>query len=146
MHFWARGSGKFGGKLVNDDSSCRSRNSPVAMPQDTGAGSPPSRSQRSSPEQHEPLDVVLVGCGLPHVSMGWFHLTQLLDHEHVRLRAVVEPFFLSAGRAAPGANEFNELRRAHPHLHFCASLDEISPATTGATDATGAPWPQSRAG
>ncbi len=42
-----------------------------------------------------PLDVVVVGCGLPKKGMGWFHLTQLLDMPLVNVVAVVEPFFMN---------------------------------------------------
>jgi len=40
------------------------------------------------------VNVVLVGCGMPKRSMGWYHLTQLLKMKNVNIVAVVEPFFL----------------------------------------------------
>ena len=36
------------------------------------------------------VNVVLVGCGMPKKSMGWYHLTQLLKMKNVNVIAVVE--------------------------------------------------------
>ena len=52
----------------------------------------------------EQLEVVLVCCGEPKKSMGWFHLTQLLADPRVDVSAVVEPWFLGAGADKPGAD------------------------------------------
>lgn len=78
------------------------------------------------------VDVVLVGCGQPNMSMGWFHLTQLLADAAVVVVAVVEPFFMSeAGGAASGAAEFRALTMQHPALKFYATVAEVPTAPTG---------------
>ena len=71
------------------------------------------------------LDVVLVCCGEPKKSMGWFHLTQLLADERVRVSAVVEPWFLGPGAEKPGAEKFAELRAGTEDVLFCASIGEV---------------------
>ena len=75
------------------------------------------------------LDVVVVCCGQPKLSMGWFHLTQLLEEPNVNVRAIVEPFFLGAGKDTPGAKVFGEMRAtletSHPTLAFCATADDV---------------------
>ena len=44
------------------------------------------------------------------VSMGWFHLTQVLSQpERVRVSCVDEPFFLGPGSATVGSEGFEEL-------------------------------------
>lgn len=85
------------------------------------------------------LDVVVVCCGQPKLSMGWFHLTQLLEDPTVNVTAIVEPFFLGPGKDTPGAKVFDTLRaslkQSHPDLTFCASpadLPERSPTLTEA--------------
>ena len=78
------------------------------------------------------LDVVVVCCGEPFKSMGWFHLTQLLDHESVIVSAVVEPYFLGAGAGKPGSERFAELKDANPKIAFCASVPEVPDGEAGA--------------
>jgi predicted dehydrogenase len=53
-------------------------------------------------------DVVIVGCGCPEKSMGWYHAKQLLDGEiaSARLVDIVEPWFLDGGADSPGGLEF----------------------------------------
>jgi len=81
------------------------------------------------------VEVVVVCCGAPKLSMGWFHLTQLLAQpDSITVSAVVEPFFLGPGRGKPGAAEFDELVRTNPEVKFCASIAEV-PVTTGADGA-----------
>jgi predicted dehydrogenase len=75
-------------------------------------------------------DVVVVCCGAPKVSMGWFHLTQLLEHEAVTVSAVVEPYFMGPGHGKSGSESFDELVKANPEVVFCASIGEV-PAATG---------------
>jgi len=41
---------------------------------------------------HEQLNVIVVGCGEPKKSMGWFHITQLMTDPDVQLAAIVEPW------------------------------------------------------
>ena len=73
-----------------------------------------------------PVEVVVVCCGAPKLSMGWFHLTQLLEREDVRVSSVIEPYFLGAGAGTAAAKSFNELREAHPSIDFCASMDDVA--------------------
>jgi len=47
------------------------------------------------------VNVVLVGCGMPKKSMGWYHLTQLLKMPRARVTDVVEPFFLGVCSDVP---------------------------------------------
>ena len=47
------------------------------------------------------VKVVLVGCGMPKKSMGWYHLTQLLKMKDVEVLAVVEPFFCGICKDVP---------------------------------------------
>lgn len=57
--------------------------------------------------------VVLVGCGCPKRSMGWYHAIQLLDKERnvcpsANLKYVVEPWYMSAaGAKSPGGDDFD---------------------------------------
>lgn len=76
-------------------------------------------------EDAPPLSVVLVCCGEPKKSMGWFHLTQLLEHQRVRVSAVVEPWFLGKGANGPGAEQFAAFRAQHPDLCFFPSLSDV---------------------
>ena len=47
------------------------------------------------------VNVVLVGCGMPKKSMGWYHLVQLLRMPQARVIDVVEPFFLGVCKDVP---------------------------------------------
>ena len=84
------------------------------------------------------LPVVLVCCGAPKLSMGWFHLTQLVQDPTVELRAVVEPFLLGAGKESTAGKAFATLRsslsESHPDLQFYSSVSEVTmglqPSTT----------------
>ena len=61
--------------------------------------------------------------------MGWFHLTQLLEEPLVSVTAIIEPFFLGAGKDTPGAKAFENMRitlqKEHPDLKFHASTSEL---------------------
>lgn len=69
-------------------------------------------STRSLLSNSSRAQVVLVGCGAPKRSMGWYHAVQLLDTQRnccpsAALRYVVEPWYMSsAGRASPGGDDF----------------------------------------
>ncbi|KAL7470215.1 hypothetical protein ACHAXS_010457 [Conticribra weissflogii] len=52
------------------------------------------------------LDVVVVGCGLPKANIGWFHLVQLQQMPNVRIRAVIEPYYLDRDRCPHPPNSF----------------------------------------
>ncbi len=83
----------------------------------------------------EPLEVVLVGAGLPGRSVGWLHLSQLLDMPSVRLTHVVEPWWLGEAADRAGRVELcraiEGIRAAHPYVRFLRSLDELPPNATG---------------
>lgn len=79
--------------------------------------------------------VVLVGCGMPKKSMGWYHLTQLMKmkDDGVDVVAVVEPFFCGICSDVPG--EFTkfriEMEREHGITFYGSpsELPELSPDT-----------------
>lgn len=77
------------------------------------------------------VPVVVVCCGEPKRSMGWFHLTQLIDDPAADVRGVVEPWFLGPGKAAAGAERFAALRAANPSLRFVASVGELARPAEG---------------
>ena len=72
-----------------------------------------------------PLSVALVCCGEPKKSMGWFHLTQLLEDSRVKVDAVVEPWFLGKGIDAPGSKAFSAFQQENLAVSFYASIDEM---------------------
>ena len=76
-----------------------------------------------------PLRTIIVGCGSPKVSMGWFHLHQLLDNPSVDIFAVVEPWLLGKGAGTPGAADFGVMRaemgHSHPNCQFFVSVSEL---------------------
>jgi predicted dehydrogenase len=77
--------------------------------------------------------VVVFGCGTPQLSMGWFHLTQLVEMPLARCVAVVEPFHLGDGNSNKAFERFRaELRTSHPDLEFYASLEALPPLHTDA--------------
>lgn len=93
------------------------------------------RARDELPSEPSPpkLDVAVVCCGQPKLSMGWFHLTQLLDEPSVNVCAVVEPFFLGAGKDSAGAAKFSEMRASlgetHPGISFYATAEELPTRT-----------------
>lgn len=97
------------------------------------------------------VKTIVVGCGQPKVSMGWFHLHQLTTHPSVELVAVVEPWcagssapppqaahdittgigrFLGAGASTPGAVSFETMRAdlaaSHPACQFFSSVSDLT--------------------
>lgn len=62
--------------------------------------------------------VVLVGCGAPKRSMGWYHAVQMLDEERqccpsASLKYIVEPWYMSeAGKNSPGSEDFATWKKA----------------------------------
>ncbi|GAX09626.1 hypothetical protein FisN_19Lh086 [Fistulifera solaris] len=59
-------------------------------------------SEIQSNKEEQFVSVVLVGCGCPKRSMGWYHAMQIIDHRVIgaRLQHVVEPWYMSAAAAA----------------------------------------------
>jgi predicted dehydrogenase len=85
----------------------------------------------------EKASVVLVGCGCPLRSMGWYHAMQLLDNrvEHAELKYVVEPWYFSeAAKNAPGSKEFhdwaNDVESKHG-IQFFEAVDQVPPPVAG---------------
>ena len=91
------------------------------------ASTAPSAGKRGRDADAGTLDVVLVCCGQPKLSMGWFHLTQLMANPRVNVRAVVEPWFLGAGKGKPGSEQFQEFVSANSGTHFCAAIADVPP-------------------
>lgn len=57
--------------------------------------------------------VVLVGCGAPLKSMGWYHAVQILNkgcNIDASLDYVVEPYYMNIGKNSPGSAEFNAFK------------------------------------
>mmetsp|Transcript_24311 Transcript_24311/g.43949 ORF Transcript_24311/g.43949 Transcript_24311/m.43949 type:complete len:366 (+) Transcript_24311:97-1194(+) len=84
------------------------------------------------------VSVVLVGCGAPLRSMGWYHATQIL-HEGsdiaARLDFIVEPWFMSeAGKSSPGGAEFAEFQKtleATKGIKFFSRVEDVPPVEDG---------------
>ena len=85
---------------------------------DTNSGLPFLAQQSQSQDRPllPPVDVVIVGCGLPQRGMGWYHLMQFLqmtgqesgmssdaNYKNVRVVGIVEPFFMQDLDSAPEA-------------------------------------------
>ncbi|KAL7540499.1 hypothetical protein ACHAXR_010160, partial [Thalassiosira sp. AJA248-18] len=80
------------------------------------------------------VSVVLVGCGAPLKSMGWYHATQILNEGcdiAARLDFIVEPWFLSeAGKSSPGGEEFAEFKKtleATKGVKFFERVEDVPP-------------------
>mmetsp|Transcript_18757 Transcript_18757/g.36478 ORF Transcript_18757/g.36478 Transcript_18757/m.36478 type:complete len:382 (+) Transcript_18757:51-1196(+) len=89
---------------------------------------------------NNPASVVLVGCGAPLKSMGWYHATQLLNEDsgiNARLDYVVEPWFLSdPGKCTPGYDEFIQFKKkleATNGIQFFQSVEEVPPLSDNTT-------------
>ena len=59
------------------------------------------------------VSVVLIGCGCPLRSMGWYHAEQLLAGRcpSARLVAIVEPFYMTQSSTVQGYAEFHSWRQ-----------------------------------
>merc|ERR1719282_132713 len=83
----------------------------------------------------EKVPTIVVGCGEPKKSMGWFHLQQLAVNPKAELLAVVEPWFLGGGAGSLGATAFGRMRaelgRTHPACKFHASVLEVAIPSDG---------------
>lgn len=80
------------------------------------------------------VDVVVVGCGAPRRSMGWYHCTQLLDGRlpGARLTDAVEPWLLGEGRGSEAARELAAWAGAGTGVRLHASVREL-PQPVGPT-------------
>ena len=79
------------------------------------------------------VSVVLVGCGCPLRSMGWYHAVQILAGRvpNAKLTHVVEPWYMcEAAVGTPGHDAFVKFRDENsPTIGFYASVSDV-PATT----------------
>lgn len=81
--------------------------------------------------------VVLVGCGRPLKSMGWYHAEQLLAERcpSAQLTYVVEPFFMSAAAEnVPGYDDFFTWRKSVADKHdvqFFEKVNQVPPLAIG---------------
>jgi predicted dehydrogenase len=79
----------------------------------------------------EKCDVILIGCGVPKRGMGWYHAKNMLDDQvpSAHLAAIVEPFFMGAGKDSPPGKAFNawasEMEAAHG-TKICKGIDELT--------------------
>ncbi len=76
------------------------------------------------------VSVVLVGCGCPLRSMGWYHAVQILDGRvpDAVLNHVVEPWYSSdAAKGTPGYEEFHKWRQEQETkgISFYATVDQV---------------------
>ena len=75
--------------------------------------------------------VVLVGCGCPLRSMGWYHGMQLLDGrvKYAELKYVVEPWYFSEqAKGTPGYKEFHDWAKeveAKHGVQFFGTVKEV---------------------
>ena len=90
------------------------------------------KSKDSSENKNDDVvDVVVVGMGLPKRGMGWYHLTQLLEHPDlkslVRVIGVVEPFFLNDELCKDVPQVFTDYVKATESdvTKFVKSFDEL---------------------
>ncbi|CAJ1970022.1 unnamed protein product [Cylindrotheca closterium] len=81
------------------------------------------------------VSVVLVGCGCPLRSMGWYHAMQLLDAGRIQnasLTYVVEPwYFAPAAEGTPGHSDFHEWAKKTKESHgveFFHTVEEVPTA------------------
>mmetsp|Transcript_25357 Transcript_25357/g.53573 ORF Transcript_25357/g.53573 Transcript_25357/m.53573 type:complete len:365 (-) Transcript_25357:66-1160(-) len=84
------------------------------------------------------VSVVLVGCGAPLKSMGWYHATQILHDDYkiaARLDFIVEPWFMSeAGKSSPGAAEFANFKKeleSTNGVKFFQRVEDVPPVENG---------------
>uniref|UniRef100_A0A7S2XX34 Gfo/Idh/MocA-like oxidoreductase N-terminal domain-containing protein n=1 Tax=Fibrocapsa japonica TaxID=94617 RepID=A0A7S2XX34_9STRA len=78
-----------------------------------------------------PIDLVVIGCGVPKRGMGWYHAKQVLDGDipSATLQAVVEPWFLGGGADSPPGQEFAAWKaevEGSGSTTFHASVDEVT--------------------
>ena len=71
-------------------------------------------------------DVVVVGCGSPNRSMGWYHTTQLLQMPNARLTDIIEPWYLGSGAGTHGADTFERYRGELEQKHSVAFHPSVS--------------------
>ena len=82
-------------------------------------------------DSNKVASVVLVGCGAPLRSMGWYHAVQILDSRvpFATLKHVVEPWYMSdAAKGAPGYQEFQGFKKEQETkngIRFYANVKDV---------------------
>uniref|UniRef100_A0A7S1Y3R9 Gfo/Idh/MocA-like oxidoreductase N-terminal domain-containing protein n=1 Tax=Grammatophora oceanica TaxID=210454 RepID=A0A7S1Y3R9_9STRA len=77
--------------------------------------------------------VVLVGCGAPLKSMGWYHAEQLLANKcaGAKLQYVVEPWYMNpASKGTPGYSEFQEWKTTQETTNGIQFYQHVSDVPT----------------
>ena len=84
------------------------------------------------------VSVVIIGCGCPLRSMGWYHAEQLLAGRcpSARLVAIVEPFFMTqlSSSTSQGYSEFHSWRQekeTKDGIQFYSSVRDLPPKANG---------------
>lgn len=84
------------------------------------------------------VSVVIIGCGCPLRSMGWYHAEQLLAGRcpSGRLVAIVEPFYMTQQQSSnvSGYSEFHSWRQqkeAKDGIQFYSCVNDLLPKATG---------------
>jgi len=73
------------------------------------------------------ISVVVVGCGLPKKSMGWYHVDQLqkMTTSNANVVSIVEPYFVSLGDKAP--RSWLNFVSSNPQITFVESVSDLPP-------------------
>lgn len=87
-------------------------------------------------DEEKVVSVVLVGCGCPLRSMGWYHAVQILDGRvpNAIVKHVVEPWYLSeAAKDTPGYDDFYTWRQEQEAkgIAFYSKVDQVPPLPAG---------------
>ena len=82
------------------------------------------------------VSVVLIGCGCPLRSMGWYHAEQLLAGRcpSARLVAIVEPFYMTQSSTVQGYAEFHSWRQqkeSQDGIQFYSKVSDLIPTSSG---------------
>jgi len=79
-----------------------------------------------------PVEMIIVGCGLPGRGMGWFHALQLVEGKcpSAKLGHIVEPWFLGEGAASADGEAFKTLQNewSEKGIGFHGSIDTLPKA------------------
>lgn len=84
--------------------------------------------------ERKQVEIVVIGCGLPEKSMGWYHAWQLIQEfsHQCTLTGIVEPWYLGSGRDAPGSEAFKAFQadchqRVPGKVEWVDSVDKLAP-------------------
>jgi predicted dehydrogenase len=76
------------------------------------------------------VSVIVVGCGCPLRSMGWYHAVQLLDNrvQNAKLTTVVEPWYMNElSKGTPGYDDFHSWKKEQEQngITFYAQANQV---------------------